>query len=241
MCAKLKRAAARTPLATSKRFRRLAAPSSRADMLRIGTDYGGWSVPDSLINDSWICYCGGIGTDVSFDLGFIERYGCPIYAFDPTPSCIPHAQAAAARDKRFRFYPWGLWSTDQTLRFYAPYQGDSNFSLMNLEGTQEYIDVKCRSIPSIMRELGHERVDFLKLDIEGAEYEVLRCVGSGEVRPVVICVEFHKTEGRRVRRMAETLDALRNRGYVPVCLDGFDVTLVSSDAQGGRVTSAELS
>jgi hypothetical protein len=78
----------RSPLAPFRRFRAANRPVKRADMVRIGTEYGGWAVPDSLIDESWTVYCGGVGLDATFDLGFIERYGCAVHAFDPTPSTI---------------------------------------------------------------------------------------------------------------------------------------------------------
>ena len=89
-----------------------------------------------------------------------------------------------------------------------------------------------------MRELGHEHIDFLKLDIEGAEYEVLQSVLAGTVAPYVLCVEFHKTNGIRsvldgIRPMVETVRKLNRRGYTPVWVDGYDVTFVLHSGRGG--------
>jgi FkbM family methyltransferase len=201
-------------------------------MVRIGSDYGGWTLPEDLIEESWICYCGGVGTDVTFDLGLIERYGCTIHAFDPTPSSVRYVRETVSDEHRFRFYPWGLWSADCEMRFYAPSFGESNFSVSNLQHTKGYFEAHCRSLQSIMRELGHDHVDLLKLDIEGAEYEVLRSVLDGNPAPVVICVEFHKTRGFRIGRMAGAVRALRSRGYVPVHVSGYDVTFASAKAAG---------
>ena len=48
-----------------------------------------------------------------------------------------------------------------------------------------------RSIPSLMKELGHDRLEVLKLDNEGAEYEVLDSCLSEEVSIDTLCVEIH--------------------------------------------------
>ena len=58
------------------------------ELQRIGSEYGGWIVPTALLREDWICYCGGVGEDITFDLGLIERYGCTVHAFDPTPRAI---------------------------------------------------------------------------------------------------------------------------------------------------------
>lgn len=89
---KLKAVALKTPLAPYRRFRRVARPLARSDMSRLGTDYGGWTIPDDLIDPAWVCYCGGVGDDISFDLAFIERFGCSVHAFDPTPSSIEYVK-----------------------------------------------------------------------------------------------------------------------------------------------------
>ena len=44
-----------------------------------------------------IGHSGGVGEDASFDLGIIERFGCSVFAFDPTPRAIAFAEPIAAR------------------------------------------------------------------------------------------------------------------------------------------------
>ncbi len=106
---------------------------------RIGTHYGGWVLPIDLVAADWICYCGGVGEDISFDLGLIERFGCQIYAFDPTPRAYKHVEMAAKDVPAFHFYPVGLWSKHKTMRFYAPKKPEHvSHSILNLQGTSEY-------------------------------------------------------------------------------------------------------
>lgn len=215
---------ARLPIAPGNRFRRFVGPGTRPDMERVGTEYGGWSVPTSLIGESSVCYCGGVGIDVTFDLGLIERFGCTVFAFDPTPSSASHIAELGELDPRFNFLPVGIWSEDTTLPFYEPDYGDSNFSVVNLHGSEGHFDAPVRSLPSLMVELGHTRIDLLKLDIEGAEYEALKPVLAGDLRPPVLCVEFHKVDGMTMH--FRTVRALREIGYETVALDKYDVTFV---------------
>lgn len=219
----LKHLVLKTPLAPFRRFRRALAVRPRVDLVRLGSDYGGWTVPADLVERSWICYSGGVGDDITFDLAFIERFGCEVDAFDPSPSSVEHVRVAAD-EPRFHFHPWGVWSDDVTVRFYAPDYSDTNFSAVNLHDTEDFFEAPCRSLPSMMRELGHDRIDLLKLDIEGAEYEVLDALIDGDIRPTVLCVEFHKTSG--IRPMLRTASRTRAIGYVAVAVDGYDVTFV---------------
>lgn len=52
---------------------------------KIGSSYGGWIVPIQLIKPDWIFYSAGVGEDITFALGIIERFSCHVFAFDPTP------------------------------------------------------------------------------------------------------------------------------------------------------------
>lgn len=53
--------------------------------ISLGTDYGGWTlVGDNLGNSSTI-YSSGVGNDISFDIAAIERFGCKVHGFDPSP------------------------------------------------------------------------------------------------------------------------------------------------------------
>lgn len=52
-------------------------------LVELGTDWGRWIVPDDLIDESWTCYSVGAGSDVSFDLALMERYGARVRCIDP--------------------------------------------------------------------------------------------------------------------------------------------------------------
>src|SRR3982751_577839 len=88
--------AARWPWARANRFARTVRPNGGDSLVAIGSGYGGWTIPVGLLDSSSVCYCAGVGTDVSFDLGLIERYGCDVFAFDPTPAAVDHVQQLAA-------------------------------------------------------------------------------------------------------------------------------------------------
>ena len=53
---------------------------------KIGSGSGGWIVPTGAIRSSWTCYCAGVGEDITFDLGLIERFGCAVPANPASPT-----------------------------------------------------------------------------------------------------------------------------------------------------------
>ena len=204
---------------------RPAASPASLGLEKIGSGYGGWIVPTGAVRSSWTCYCAGVGEDITFDLGLIERFGCTVVAFDPTPRAVAHVAAVAAEEPRFQLVPVGLWSEDTTLRFFAPRNpAHVSHSVVNLQHTKTYFDAPCRSLPSLMRELGHEQIDLLKLDIEGAEHEVVRSMLERGIRPTVLCMEIDQP----VKPLAfwRTVRRVRRAGYALVAVDSWNLTFL---------------
>ena len=166
-------------------------------LARVGSDYGGWYVPVSELHAGSIVYSAGIGQDVSFDQALIERCGCAIEAYDPTPHSVEFVaqqQADATLDARFRFHPVGLWDSETELRFFAPRTRGwvGSYSALNLQGTEaeQAIVVAVKRLSTLMRENGHAHIDLLKIDIEGAEYRVLAELVANRLPVRWLCVEF---------------------------------------------------
>jgi FkbM family methyltransferase len=167
-----------------------------------------------------------VGRDVSFDVELIGRFGCKVYGFDPTPAS---AEFVAESDlpSQYEFLPYAFCRTDGEQRFHLYNPSDGSYSMNLQRRGGEYFVGRCRSVRSVMTELGHDRLDLLKLDIEGAEYEVIESLLEDGVEIGVLCVEFHRTPW--IRKMTKAVRKLRGHGFVPVHLRYFDTTFVRSD------------
>lgn len=176
-------------------FLRFRLQPCRAKLERLGSDYGGWFVPVEKINANWIVYSAGIGRDITFDGELMSRFGCKVYAFDPTPGTIQFIAEERGRRKeldKFLFFPIGLFNRNTKLRFYAPKTRGwiGSYSIHNLQGSESYFEAECKTLPTIVSELGHSKIHLLKMDIEGAECEVLENVLEDRIDIDWLCVEF---------------------------------------------------
>ncbi len=180
----------------------------------LGTEYGGWPlILDNLGSDS-VIYSVGVGEDISFDLAAIERLGCRVEAFDPTPRCLAWIECQAL-PPRFRFHPVGLGAADGEVEFFEPaderHVSFSDAPARNSSGRAVTSSVK--RLHGLMGELGDERIDVLKMDIEGFEYGVIEDVlERSSIRPVQWLVEFHhgmygKSSADTRRAVAQLNDA----------------------------------
>ena len=82
------------------------------------------------------------------------------------------------------------------------------------KGASGSTEVPAKTLTTIMKDLGHERIDVLKMDIEGAEYSVLEGLLGSAVRPVQILVEFHhRFSSLNKSQTLKAIRELRQAGY----------------------------
>jgi FkbM family methyltransferase len=185
----------------------------------------GWVLPLDAVSAGDVCYCAGVGENIDFELSLLKRVPVEIFAFDPTPRAAAFIRRTDPPQQSFKFFPVGVSSKDETLRFYAPDNpGNVSYSVVNPRTDRTFFDAPCRSVGSLMREFGHTRLGLLKLNIEGAEYGVLRSVIKDGLTPTVIALTF---EGPQAFRDAvRWTKRLRAYGYDLSGLSGWAATFV---------------
>jgi len=190
-------------------------PKVQCQQLQLGTEYGGYAVCPTNIDAESVVYSFGVGCDVSFDQALIAARGVTVHAFDPTPRSIEWVKTQTLPES-FVFHPWGIADFDGTARFHAP-KDPTHVSHTLLEGGNVgtgTVEVPVFRLRTIMDKLGHDHIDILKMDIEGAEYGVLGDVLGSGLRIGQVLIEFH--HGRSGVPLAKTqtaVDALERAGF----------------------------
>jgi FkbM family methyltransferase len=181
----------------------LHAPDVDVPRETIGTSYGSHTLLCDSLDARSIVYSFGVGEDASFDLGLIER-------------SIAWARANVDH-LLWRFHPLGIAATDGEAAFTSP-ADKTHISFFRAPDENAHsggaVRLAVRSLPTIMRELAHERIDVLKMDIEGFEYEVLQAMLETSIRPAQIAVEFHhRMYGYTPAATNDAVSMLRQSGY----------------------------
>lgn len=73
-----------------RRWIRSRVQLSNPRLVRLGTEYGGWTVlADGDLFGHYAILCGA-GEDISFDIALSERFGCEVIIVDPTPRAVSY-------------------------------------------------------------------------------------------------------------------------------------------------------
>ncbi len=181
-------------------------------LVDLGTAYGGWRIPDGVVNSESICYSVGAGGDISFDLELIRRYGARVRSIEAVEEYVEQARLAGAGEPRLSCICAAIAVADGPVRL-QPHHEESSRSVSSagLYDTSTWIEVRGRSLGSLAAELGDERIDLLKLDIEGAEYDVLPALDLVELGVRVFATQLHHNRG--VADARRLIDGLRERGF----------------------------
>lgn len=195
----------------------------------LGSSYGGWIVPEGLIGEGWTCYTVGAGGDISFDLALVERHGATVRAFDAVEQYVQEAKATAAGEPRFSAHHAAIALADGPLRMQVTHDQQSrSVSSAGLYESAQYVELPGRSLPSLMAELGDARIDLLKLDIEGGEYEVIPALDLRGLGVGIFATQLHHTGS--IGGARRLVAGLREQGYEPVaCRPAVKLTFVRSE------------
>jgi len=182
-----------------------------------------WYFNDESLSSDSIIYSLGLATNIEFDLRIIEKYGAHVHGFDPTPESVKWIEAQDL-PAQFHHHPVAIAGHDGEISFQPPdqasncsratAQGANNPQVSSLRSQPSFL-VPCKKLSTIMSEQEHSKIDLLKMDIEGAEYDVLEDLLGNELQISQILVEFHhRFPGIGIQRTLDIVKKLRDRGYL---------------------------
>ena len=189
-------------------------PQVERATLTFGNPGAAWTFCPGRISESSIVYSFGVGEEISFDRELIHHFRATVHAFDPTPRSVAWVDTQALPDQ-FIFHSYGVAAQDGLRRFTPPRnQGHVSHTLLERDSPWDAIEVPVQRLPTIMRTLGHARIDLLKMDIEGAEYEVVTDLLDSGIVVEQLLVEFHhRWPEVGISRTTHAIHQLNKAGY----------------------------
>jgi FkbM family methyltransferase len=151
----------------------------------------------------------------------VARKARKVIAIEPDPRnfSILQTNVALARLKNVKLVNKALWCKRGKVKFYVSEQSSSSSIFGERQGqTQHVINVETTTLDDIVAEEHLSRIDFLKMDIEGAEIEALQ----GAVRTLkntrkVVIAAYHVRNGKPTAPFVTSF--LKKLGFNVIVID----------------------
>lgn len=119
-----------------------------------------------------------------------KKYGCKIYIFEPVPEFYQGCVARFRGNENIICLNYGLSNADGYLDIHLA-ENASSFSSPHAKGELQRVEI--RSVVECIRQLGINRIDLMKINTEGGEFEVIPAMlDSGDVEKIqYLQVQFH--------------------------------------------------
>lgn len=158
-----------------------------------------------------------------FSRGLLDRAGGRVVALEPVPELCAR-MTGIAPGTALRTVAGALTASDGQVEFHLSDNPEANSLDADISrrfGYRDSIQVRGWSLASLLAEAGLERADLLKLDIEGAELEVLEQTPQATLQAFdQITVEFHDflDDGTSTRRILAIRQRLAGLGFRDIVL-----------------------
>jgi FkbM family methyltransferase len=127
-------------------------------------------------------HSGDIVLDAGANVGVFTRKALlagasKVIAIEPGPEnveCLRRTFATEIADGRVVVYPKGIWDKDDVLKLSVDPVDSAKDSFIRTVDNPQFIAVPLTTVDKIVEELQLPRVDFIKMDIEGAEPRAVR-------------------------------------------------------------------
>ena len=144
----------------------------------------------TLNKDSVVFDLGGHIGDFSDAIN--KKYGCKVYLFEPHPSFYSACTRRFAENKDIIVLNYGISDRKGAFALSDSAAGSSFINPKHHGGTS--ITCEVESISSVLLSLGVTKVDLMKINIEGGEYQLLQHMADSGILNVVneYQIQFHK-------------------------------------------------
>ena len=185
---------------------------SKEEKEKVMRDQALYSSVMDLVDENCVCIDCGANTGQE-TIPWAEK-GAEVHAFEPHPECFRILKEKTASYDKVYLYEKGVWHRNSTMKLYLREgAGETDVSessslLKSKPNVDEdsYVKVEIIDLVEFIRELD-KRVDVLKIDIEGAEVELVQKIIDTKVYETIglILVETHE----QIKEISEDIQRLR--------------------------------
>lgn len=136
---------------------------------------------------------------IAFDLGGFEgqwasdiyaRFNCTVYVFEPVPQYAQNIKDRFKINPKIKVFPFGL--SDKNFKTAIAIQGEGS-STLNKRDSSEKTEIELIRLIDFVKEQAISFIDVMKINIEGAEYDLLDdIISNGYIKNInYLIIQFH--------------------------------------------------
>ena len=147
------------------------------------------------LDDSSVVFdCGGYLGQWASEI--FELYKCKIDVFEPLSEYQEIIKQRFINNEKITLHDCGVASEDRHAKIYLQADGSSEFLFQDDSSRYEMAKLKRLSDVIAAADLKDDKIDLLKMNIEGAEYEVIiDLINSGKISSISnLLVQFHSED-----------------------------------------------
>lgn len=193
-------------------------------LLQLGMSGAPWVVRADLLPSDPLLLSAGLSDDIAFEDNFLSHFGhSKLIGYDPTPISLGVMDEVSKRyPDRVQYRPHALGARNGTIDVLVERDSEGvpiyfywSQPTNQTRGTLHKESIQVVGIQDAFEDIPGKIPDIVKLDIEGAEYEILAEIAKSKYRPKQIMIEFHyRFQGRSLRETIRILSDLRKQGYI---------------------------
>jgi FkbM family methyltransferase len=165
----------------------------------------------------------GIVMDIGANLGVWTKYilyrgAEKVYCFEPNKKAIEHLKKTLSDDSNTRIIEKAVYKENSILKFFIDEKNSLTSSLLEQSGHSPAYDVEAITLEESLDLIGESKVDLIKIDIEGAEFDIIdRMDNKTAERINSLLIEYHDfyfPEGMaKVQKMENKLKSMGYKIY----------------------------
>lgn len=137
----------------------------------------------------------GVGTEVGHFSKMVGSSG-RVFAVEADPSAARRLkkQVALLKNKNVEILELAVGNSEGTVRLHIAEEGGIENSIKSVVGSS-YVEVPCRRLDQILEKLKVDHISYMKINIEGAEFDALNGLGNSLKKVSNFCISCHDFTG----------------------------------------------
>lgn len=176
----------------------------------------------------------GCSKDAELAIALMNKYKAKVFCVDPTKKHSIHLRELEKKHNNLKYLQYAIVAVSRKLQFHESINNESGSISKKHQNIKKDIiksyEVEGLNLLSLINKVNVSEVDYIKLDLEGAEYDLINSLKENDLAPFKqIYIEFHHfcIEEKSYNDTVKCVSKIRDMGFKVYSLDFRNFLFVS--------------